>query len=165
MIRNYELKVKVPISITWSQELVEDDDNFYMRLTPHLNRGGKKGSPSLTRTQSDTGISRIVLTTAYNQLMKKIKADKELKDKIKKAVRGQKIYESKPVIIQGKKPVTEQFSKEELESGESLFKESVNKEIEREAEQATKVAAERKAKTDPFAKQSLKGNKVKLEDI
>lgn len=164
MIRNYELKVKVPISVTWSHELVEDDDNFYMRLTPHLNRSGKKGTPSITRTQGENGASRIVLTTAYNELMKKIKADKELKENIKKAVSGTKTYESKPVIIQENKN-NKQPSKEDLEAGESLFKESTNAEIEREAEQAARVAAERKAKTDPFAEQLLKGNKVKLEDI
>lgn len=146
MIRNYEVKVKVPISITWSQELVEDDDNFYMRLTPHLNRSGKKGSPSLTRTQSDTGVSRIVLTTAYNQLMKKIKADKELKDRIKKAVAGRRSFESKPVIIKEQKPksVWPEMHFSSLDDSFEEENELTQKEIDEKARESVKIENKQK---------------------
>lgn len=162
MIRNYELKVKVPISITWSQELVEDDDNFYMRLTPHLNRSGKKGSPSLTRTQNESGVSRIVLTSAYNQLMKKIKADKELKDKIKQAVRGQKIYESKPVMIQEEKTRKSTYTS----LNETFFDDVFGEENKLTQEDRDRMALERlKTENSAEKKQLLHGEKLKLEDI
>lgn len=162
MIRNYKLKVKVPISVTWSQELVEDDDNFYMRLTPHINRSGKKGSPSITRTQSESGVSRIVLTSAYNELMKKIKADKELKDKIKQAVRGQKIYESKPVMIQEEKTIKSTYTS----LNETFFDDVFEQENKLTQEDRDRMALERlKTENSAEKKQLLHGEKLKLEDI
>lgn len=162
MIRNYKLKVKVPISVTWSQELVEDDDNFYMRLTPHINRSGKKGSPSITRTQSESGVSRIVLTTAYNELMKKIKADKELKDRIKKAVAGHRSFEPKPVMIQEAKTRKSTYTS----LNETFFDDVFEQENKLTQEDRDRMALERlKTENSAEKKQLLHGEKLKLEDI
>lgn len=51
-LRVYRETIKIPISVTWHQELVDDGPggkDFYMRITPHVNLGGKKDTPLLKK--------------------------------------------------------------------------------------------------------------------
>lgn len=51
-LRVYRETIKIPISVTWHQELVDDGPggkDFYMRITPHINLGGKAGVPTLKK--------------------------------------------------------------------------------------------------------------------
>lgn len=51
-LRVYRETIKIPISVTWHQELVDDGPggkDFYMRITPHVNLGGKAGAPLLKK--------------------------------------------------------------------------------------------------------------------
>ena len=51
-LRVYRETIKIPISVTWHQELVDDGPggkDFYMRITPHVNLGGKTGAPLLKK--------------------------------------------------------------------------------------------------------------------
>lgn len=54
--RVYRETVKIPISITWHQELVDDGPggkDFYMRITPHINLGGKSGMKRLVLSNTN----------------------------------------------------------------------------------------------------------------
>ena len=86
-MKTYKVKVPVTVSVTWTQELVENKENFYIRMKPHINLSGVKGAASLTRVQTG-GASRYVLTKAQNELLKQIKMDNEFKKEVKSAITG-----------------------------------------------------------------------------
>lgn len=48
-MKRFSVKVPVPIRVTWRQELVEDESNFYIKLTPRVMTGGGDGTPRLTK--------------------------------------------------------------------------------------------------------------------
>lgn len=99
-MKTYKVKVPVTVSVTWTQELVENKENFYIRMKPHINLGGVKGAASLTRVQTG-GSSRYVLTKAQNELMKQIKMDNEFKKEIKSAIIGK---QTQKAVVKVKAP-------------------------------------------------------------
>ena len=85
-LRVYRDTVKIPISVTWFQELVDDGaggENFYMRLTPHINLGGKSGVPRLTTYKGSLGpafwkkteLEHAIINAKIKRLMEKIEKD------------------------------------------------------------------------------------------
>lgn len=54
--RVYRETITIPISVTWHQELVDDGpggEDFYVRVTPHINLGGKKGFERLAISRAN----------------------------------------------------------------------------------------------------------------
>ena len=85
-LKVYRDTVKIPISVTWFQELVDDGaggENFYMRLTPHVNLGGKSGVPRLTTYKGglgkafwqETKLDNAIIKAKIKRLMEKIEKD------------------------------------------------------------------------------------------
>lgn len=100
-VKNYRKTVKVPISVSWYQELVDDGKkgkDFYIRLSPHVNRGGKKGVPTLvkkdgvfwTKTGYENARINAELSSLANEIEKdtKTEAKKGLKQAMNKINRG-----------------------------------------------------------------------------
>lgn len=78
-MRIYRTNVKVPIQLSWEQELVEDDENFYIRLLPRVNTVAA-GAARLKKVQTKGGPRyKTVKQINYEQ-----RALKDLEDKIKK---------------------------------------------------------------------------------
>ena len=82
-MKKFSVNVKVPIRVKWTPELVENDENFYMKLTPHVMTGGGDSTPRLTRTQTG-GATRYMTTKhfLYNEAVRK--AREEALEKAKK---------------------------------------------------------------------------------
>ena len=81
-VKNYRKTVKVPISVSWYQELVDDGKNgkdFYIRLSPHVNRGGKKGAPALVKKGgvfwTKTGYENARLNAELSSLAREMEKD------------------------------------------------------------------------------------------
>lgn len=81
-VKNYRKTVKVPISVSWYQELVDDGKNgkdFYIRLSPHVNRGGKKGAPALVKKGgvfwTKTGYENARLNAELSSMAKEMEKD------------------------------------------------------------------------------------------
>lgn len=85
-LKVYRDTVKIPISVTWFQELVDDGaggENFYMRLSPHVNLGGKSGVPRLTTYKGSLGkafwqqtkLDNAIIKAKIKRLMEKIEKD------------------------------------------------------------------------------------------
>lgn len=92
-VKLYRSTVKVPISVTWSQELVDDGKGgteFYIRLTPHINRGGKAGVSRLTLYRgafwrpSDLAYAKANAQALRNSMAQ---AEKDAKDEVKKGLK------------------------------------------------------------------------------
>lgn len=81
-LRLYRETVKIPISVTWHQELVDDGPggkDFYMRITPHINLGGKKGVPLLEKKKGaywqKTELQHAIINAKLKSLMEKVEKD------------------------------------------------------------------------------------------
>ena len=81
-LRLYRETVKIPISVTWHQELVDDGPggkDFYMRITPHINLGGKKGAPLLEKKKGaywqKTELQHAIINAKLKRLMEKVEKD------------------------------------------------------------------------------------------
>ena len=112
-LKVYRDTVKIPISVTWFQELVDDGaggENFYMRLTPHVNLGGKSGVPRLTTYKGSLGKAFWQQTKLDNAIIKaKIK---RLMEKIEKdAIEEQKKLASQSVTKGSQMPRQQQPTK------------------------------------------------------
>lgn len=96
-MKKFNVNVKVPIQITWTSELVEDKENFYLRLRPHVNTSGVKGAPRLQRV-TDGNVTRIMMVkhvnynekALYEALEKAKKLAKEDPDMKKAIIAGAK---------------------------------------------------------------------------
>lgn len=95
-LRVYRETVKIPISVTWFQELVDDGaggENFYMRLTPHINLGGKAGAPRLTKYKGSfwqkTELEHAIISAKLKRLMEKVEKDlvQDAKEEAIKSIR------------------------------------------------------------------------------
>ena len=99
----YRETVKVPISITWSQELVDDGPNgedFYLRLSPHINLGGKSGVPRLVISDENRTMGPTIRTLKeYN---KAISNNFSMVSKIKKVAKKAE-DDSKKVLLEAAK--------------------------------------------------------------
>ncbi len=99
----YRETVKVPISITWSQELVDDGPNgedFYLRLSPHINLGGKSGVPRLVVSDENRTMGPTIRTLKeYN---KAINNNFSMVSKIKKVAKKAE-DDSKKVLLEAAK--------------------------------------------------------------
>ena len=89
--RLYRTTVTIPISVSWHKELVDDGSNgkdFYMRITPHVNLGGKSGVPLLKKHRGaiwqKTELQKTILNAKLKQLLEK--AEKETKKDAKAEV-------------------------------------------------------------------------------
>ena len=99
--------LKLPISITWSQELVDDGaggTDFYIRVTPHINLGGKANTPRLVVDKLGGAAPSLRAATGYNayvaqfkeqlkaKTLKKVKehAKEDIKDGLRELNRAQK---------------------------------------------------------------------------
>lgn len=100
----YRETVKVPISITWSQELVDDGaggEDFYLRLSPHINLGGKSGVPRLVVSDENRTMGPTIRTLKeYN---KAISNNFSMVSKIKKVAKRAEDDSKKTLIDAVKK--------------------------------------------------------------
>lgn len=93
-LRVYRETVRIPISVTWFQELVDDGaggENFYMRMTPHINLGGKAGAPRLSKHKGafwqKTELEHAILNAKIKRLMEKVEKDL-VQDAKEEAIKG-----------------------------------------------------------------------------
>ena len=114
----YRETVKVPISITWSQELVDDGpggEDFYLRISPHINLGGKSGMPRLVVSDENRTMGPTIRTLKeYNKainnnfsMVSKIKkVAKKAEDDSKKILMGavKKGFNSQQKVAESTKP-------------------------------------------------------------
>lgn len=100
-MKKFNVNVKVPVQVTWTPELVEDKENFYLRLWPHINTSGVKGAPRLQRV-TDGNVTRIMMVKHVNynekalyealEKAKKVaKEDPELKKAIIAGAQGKSV--------------------------------------------------------------------------
>jgi wyosine [tRNA(Phe)-imidazoG37] synthetase (radical SAM superfamily) len=100
-MKKFNVNVKVPVQVTWTPELVEDKENFYLRLWPHINTSGVKGAPRLQRV-TDGNVTRIMMVKHVNynekalyealEKAKKVaKEDPELKKAIIAGAQGKNV--------------------------------------------------------------------------
>ena len=105
-MKTFLVIVKIPVRVRWTQEIVEDDSNFYVRLTPHVMTGGGDGAPRLTRTMKGN-VARYMTTRQYRynqvtledvkkQAVEVAKSDPTLKKAVVAGARGQNI----PIQVQ-----------------------------------------------------------------
>lgn len=154
----YKTNVKVPIQVSWEQDLVEDADNFYMRLIPHVNTGAA-GTARLKRVTTATGEARYKTVKQINyenkveELKKKIVEDqkKDIKKMVVDAVKGKNptvaVETPTPSAPSSKLDIERmlrELSKEDFEQGGYTRGEGEDKRIittgfsEKEIEQLTK---------------------------
>lgn len=102
----YRVNVKVPIQVSWEQEIVEEDASFFLRLTPHVDTNAK-GAARLKRISVNMGegvfetryktVRRInyenFLQKQKEELKKKIVEDqkKDVKEMVVKSANGKGI--------------------------------------------------------------------------
>lgn len=68
--------LKLPISITWTQELVDDGaggTDFYIRVTPHINLGGKANTPRLVVDKLGGAAPSLRAAAGYNSYVQQFK--------------------------------------------------------------------------------------------
>ena len=82
-MRRFKVNVKVPIQVTWMPELVEDDSNFYMKLTPRVNTSGVAGAPRLTRI-TDGNTTRYMTLKHFNYNAMALEEAKKKAEKLAK---------------------------------------------------------------------------------
>lgn len=90
----YELEI-APVKITWSEELVEDEDkgDFYVRLTPHVSfameyihegNDWSRGFRSYTRTKTDAIKGPSALTKAAMRRNEIARQNRKIFEELKK---------------------------------------------------------------------------------
>lgn len=178
MARVYRTHTEVDLSITWSYTLVDDSkkgkygEDFYLRLTPHINRGGKAGSSRVVRVEegnyskivpqkqilSEQKTKKIELEL-INQILKDTSLKKEIADRTNRALKGNPLSKisSTSVSIEPKNPTTNKKVEKNIEEKDEERLAQERQEREERAEAVVK--AEQLAKTDPFAEQMLRGRK------
>ena len=97
-MKKFKVNVKVPVRVAWKAELVEDDANFFMRLTPRVMTGGGDDTPRL-KIQKKGNIVKYMTTQHYVYNMAMLKAAEEAKKKAIKAVKE----DVKKAVIDGAK--------------------------------------------------------------
>lgn len=160
-MKKFSVKVKVPIRVTWRQELVEDDSNFYIKLTPRVMTGGGDGTPRLTKVTVGN-VTRIITTKRYTfeqravleEAMKKAidiaKKDPDIKKALIDGAKG------KQTTVKSQTPITS-FTQEDIEAGREI------KRAQQEQENQRREEDKKLAETDEFAKQLLYGRKDKVD--
>jgi hypothetical protein len=156
-MKKFTVNVKVPIRVKWKPELVENAENFYMKLTPQVMTGGGDSTPRLTRTQTG-GATRYMTTKhfLYNQAIEEAKRkaveeakkDKDIKNALIKGAGGTKATPvSTPTpYVQPKPSVldTIQVSQEDIALGGGIGREKEDNRLlttgfsEKEIEKFTK---------------------------
>ena len=179
MNHSYRITLPVPVGVTWYYELVEEDDAFYVRLRPKINRGGRSGISRLKYMEEESKYISSQQRTAdmrkiAKEVIEEIKKDKKVKEdlakKLQDALKGKTVISvrsssvfSNPLGVYGQnsKLNIKQVTKEDIAAGESLVRQEQKSTREELAE--ARLKAEQMAKTDEFAKQLLKGRKDKIE--
>lgn len=132
MKKIYREVVPVPVRIRWEQELIEDKNNFYMKLSPVILGGA--GRNKITK-KGGSYVRMVDVERAAERLQAKIKRDRELKAELKKvAVAAMKGKKMPTTPLQTKTAI----SREDIELGREMRK------LLAEAERNTQRAAERK---------------------
>lgn len=117
-MKKFKVNVKVPVQISWESELVENDENFYLRLKPHINTSGVSGAPRLVKTYNDN-VGRYMMMKHYNYNQRaleeaKKKAKKESIPEVKQLVK--QAAQSKKGTVTTRVAIT----KEDIEIGKTL---------------------------------------------
>lgn len=164
-MKKFKVNVKVPVQISWRQELVEDKNNFYLRLIPHVITSGVAGAPRLRRITTSTGESRYIplkhynymqsaLETAKKKAVEVAKKDEDLKKALIAGAKGGKV--SIPVSAPSR--ISSTITREDIEAGRRMQAEQERREAKAAREEAKKLAEK-----DEFAKQLLYGRTDKVE--
>lgn len=137
----YRETVKVPISVTWNQELVDDGpggEDFYLRITPHINLGGKAGMPRLVVSDENRTMGPTIRTLKeYN---KAISNNFSMVSKVKKVAKKAEDDSKKVLLDAAKKGFKNQQKVSETTKPANTS--SLHQEKLKEHRMATHVSAE-----------------------
>lgn len=164
-MKTFKVNAKVPIQVSWEQELVEDKSNFYIRLSPRVNTSGVSGAPRLIRVTTASGEARYmtlkhfnyqqkVLENAKKKAIEAAKEDESLKKALVAGAKG--IKGSTPVSSTSR--ISSTITREDIEAGRGLHAEQASRDAKAAREEARKLAEK-----DEFAKQLLYGRTDEVE--
>lgn len=178
----YRITLPVTVGVTWYYELVEEEDAFYVRLKPKINRGGRSG---ISRLYYSADESKYIssqqryadMRKIAKEIIEEIKKDKKIKQELAKKLQDSLKNKSKPFSFGGsgssggalgsfgeilyRKTPKMSYTQEDIAAGESLMKQEQKATREENAE--ARLKAEQMAKTDERAAQLLYGRKDKIE--
>lgn len=134
-MKKFKVNVKVPIQVTWTPEIVEDDSNFYMKMTPRVNTSGVAGAPRLTRVASGNttrymtvkhfNYNERALEEAKQKAIKIAKEDPDVKKYLIAGAKGKTISTpTQPVNTRPSVLDTIQVSEEDKALGSSIGREN-----------------------------------------
>lgn len=101
----YRVNVKVPVQVSWEQEIVEEDASFFLRLTPHVDTNAK-GAARLKRISVNMGEGvfetryKTVRRINYENFLQKQRAELEKKkEELKKKIAEDQKKDIKEMVV------------------------------------------------------------------